>query len=638
MASTWSDERRLAPRQPCNVRFSYFYRGQRREAMMTNVSRAGAFLNTTIFPPPGSIVLLESFHDAARGLIVRFVVQVVRSVDSLRLDGSPGIGVAWRRAYCNRGATALAEFVAQAFGFSLEAEAAVAAQPELGHREVFYDFQEEVFRPRAAGEGGPRQYHVPTPRSFMLVRDLPPAELTKADAPSVARPAAHDGGSSQETAATRAAARAAARAAEWSAPGPRRMDRGAPEAVTHRTERAAVDPASRRVAYQDEPIFPVARRAVRTAPSPSTTPDPAPSSSAAPSSRFSVAAAAAQAARSAGVGAAARASAEPGAGAAAEQASGETTQPDVAVTAPDWSSAPFRFDDVVGGPTSPGGRPAAAPGAAPTPPLWASPGAPHPAQQPVWAAPPQPQPQPRAAPGAASHPPPSAPWELPPAAAPSAPPQSAPPWQAAPAAPAPPAPQGAPPWRAAPAAPAQPSAAAAVPWQTPAAAGPQAAPPQAAPAAAAARPTPFTARPPQAPPTRPVGPSFESSGPETTPITTVIEGPPEERAPAKVGVTYSVGNRHFTGFTSHIGERSLRIVTRESAPEIGTRIVVRLPIPRHVGYHIARLSCRAISVESDPLESGGPVAFELQIQVIDDAGNPGGFRKFVRELLEHRKS
>ncbi len=111
-------------------------------------------------------------------------------------------------------------------------------------------------------------------------------------------------------------------------------------------------------------------------------------------------------------------------------------------------------------------------------------------------------------------------------------------------------------------------------------------------------------------------------------------GPPEERVPIKVGVTFSIGNRHFTGQTSHIGERSLRVVTREEPPKVGTRVIVRIPIQKHAGYNIARLSCRVLSTESDPIAMSGPTAIDLQVQVIDDAGNPGGFRKFVREIIE----
>jgi hypothetical protein len=120
------------------------------------------------------------------------------------------------------------------------------------------------------------------------------------------------------------------------------------------------------------------------------------------------------------------------------------------------------------------------------------------------------------------------------------------------------------------------------------------------------------------------------------PLPPVPEGgdEPGARFPVKLGVTYSIGNRHFTGSTTHVGMRSLRVVTRESPPPAGNRVVVRLPIPKHVGYHIVRLSCRVTSTERDPLSVAGPTAIELQIQVIDDAANPGGFRKFVKRLME----
>lgn len=551
MTSSDSEDRREAPRQPCSVRFSYFYRGQRREAMMANVSRVGAFLDTSAFPPPGSIVLLESFHDAARGLIVRFVVQVIRAVDTLETAGRPGIGVAWRRAYCNRGALALAAFVGDQFAFDLPAEAAIAADPALSEREVFYDFQEQVFRLRTPhNDGRPRHFHHPTPRSFMLIRDLPPADLPKpGDVP--VQPSIDEG---QLGTGQRLPRGPASRPTEppWR---PSRSARTASRSDLRSADSRSADSGTRRVPFQDEPIWPVRRPA---APAGVGSPLAAPAGEPAEP--------AAAGARGADAGMRWSPPATPDRADAPEDAG----QPDVATGTADWSSAPFRIDEVARG-TSPGMRGAEA-----------APRTGQPIVEPI---------PPRAS-------------------------QSATFGYGS----------GAPPWQA-PIPPPEPAAARG-------AAGIQMA---TRPPARLAESPPGGA--PDSEDTGTLG-DFEpsSASPDIRAVTSVITGAPEERAPAKIGVTYSVGNRHFTGFTSHVGERSLRIVTRESAPETGTRIVVRLPIPRHVGYHIARLSCRVISVESDPLESGGPTAFDLQVQVIDDAGNPGGFRKFVRELVESRKA
>jgi len=101
-----------------------------------------------------------------------------------------------------------------------------------------------------------------------------------------------------------------------------------------------------------------------------------------------------------------------------------------------------------------------------------------------------------------------------------------------------------------------------------------------------------------------------------------------------VGVTFSVGNRHFTAFTSHIGPRSVRIVTQAGIPPDGTRIVVRLPIPRGGGYHIVRISGGTSDMEEGL--SGQAGAFGVPIQAIDESEAIGVFRSFVQRLAERR--
>jgi len=158
-------ERRGAHRRGCSLRFSYFYLGQRREAMLLNASAGGGFLNMRMFPPPGSVVVLEAFHEAARGLIIRFSAEV-RHASELGFP-VPGIGVQWRPAYCNRGPLHLQSFLSETCGVVIDPTEYIHANPDSVSREVIFDFQSRRFRPRGLGDRDdiPNTYHPRHPQA-----------------------------------------------------------------------------------------------------------------------------------------------------------------------------------------------------------------------------------------------------------------------------------------------------------------------------------------------------------------------------------------------------------------------------------------------------------------------------------------
>ncbi len=183
-------ERRAGKRKECYARLSFFYRGKHREMHLLDASPTGGFLETSLAPPPGSVIVLESYFAETGGLRVRFVVEVVRTGDTRyhaasRGEGKRGIGARWKRAYCNRGAGALRRFIADVLGFEIEIEDFVRRHGEVSDGEVIYDFRRgecELRAPKAVDE---RSYRPPTPSQFMLIRDLPPTNVgASAERPS----------------------------------------------------------------------------------------------------------------------------------------------------------------------------------------------------------------------------------------------------------------------------------------------------------------------------------------------------------------------------------------------------------------------------------------------------------------------
>lgn len=177
-------DRRSYARRPCSVRFAYFYCDHRREGMALDVSRGGAFINTRVFPAVGSELLLEAFHEAAHGTIIRLMVDVRHKRETATVTGVPGIGVQWQRTYCNRGVRTLVEFMRKELGIAISADRFIESFPEDAEGEVVYDFVKHEFRAQALIDD-----ENPLPRAVSAApADIEPEE----HAPSSDGPAAND--------------------------------------------------------------------------------------------------------------------------------------------------------------------------------------------------------------------------------------------------------------------------------------------------------------------------------------------------------------------------------------------------------------------------------------------------------------
>ncbi len=175
MAPTWKGERRTSTRRRAEVKFLYRFRGTPHETTLRDTSETGAFLvSEAELPSRGSTLLLEARIPARPKLLFRFVVEVVW-VRPANSDGKQtGMGIRWRRAYCNQGAAVLRAFVKQQLHFELKASSSLADRPSAVQAEVLYDFESRRIKLRAPSSGPLAGYYRrPTSHSAMLVQDLP---------------------------------------------------------------------------------------------------------------------------------------------------------------------------------------------------------------------------------------------------------------------------------------------------------------------------------------------------------------------------------------------------------------------------------------------------------------------------------
>jgi hypothetical protein len=113
-----SKNRRRYPRLFRNVRFLFYFLGQTREVYTVDISYNGAFIQTDVFPPLGSFIILEHYHLKKRNVTLGLVGKIRRI--QTPYQSSPavrGVGVEWVRCYCNQGFLPLKQFLERDLGY-----------------------------------------------------------------------------------------------------------------------------------------------------------------------------------------------------------------------------------------------------------------------------------------------------------------------------------------------------------------------------------------------------------------------------------------------------------------------------------------------------------------------------------------
>lgn len=101
----------------------------------------------------------------------------------------------------------------------------------------------------------------------------------------------------------------------------------------------------------------------------------------------------------------------------------------------------------------------------------------------------------------------------------------------------------------------------------------------------------------------------------------------------KVGLTFSLGTVHYPGHALRVGEGSMRIATMEPPPDIGTAVLVRVPVPLGEDFEVVAL--RAIVTGGRVGgASGGANVFEVLFQEERPGDIPTAYRAFVTRLRQ----
>ncbi len=113
-----SKNRRRYPRLFRNVRFLFYFLGQTREVYTVDISYNGAFIQTDVFPPLGSFIILEHYHLKKRNVTLGLVGKIRRIQTPFQSSPSVrGVGVEWVRCYCNQGFLPLKQFLERDLGY-----------------------------------------------------------------------------------------------------------------------------------------------------------------------------------------------------------------------------------------------------------------------------------------------------------------------------------------------------------------------------------------------------------------------------------------------------------------------------------------------------------------------------------------
>lgn len=139
--------RRRHPRLFRNVRFLFYFLGQTREVYTVDISYAGAFIQTDVFPPLGSFIILEHYHLKKRDITLGLVGKIQRIQTPFQNAPSVrGVGVEWVRSYCNQGFMPLKQFFERDLG-SQPFDWDTHLLYERYSRKLVFDFNAETLSP-----------------------------------------------------------------------------------------------------------------------------------------------------------------------------------------------------------------------------------------------------------------------------------------------------------------------------------------------------------------------------------------------------------------------------------------------------------------------------------------------------------
>ena len=142
-----SKNRRRHPRLFRNVRFLFYFLGQTREVYTVDISYAGAFIQTDVFPPLGSFIILEHYHLKKREVTLGLVGKIQRIQTPFQNAPSVrGVGVEWVRAYCNQGFIPMKQFLERDLG-SQPFDWDTHLLYERYNRKLVFDFNAESLSP-----------------------------------------------------------------------------------------------------------------------------------------------------------------------------------------------------------------------------------------------------------------------------------------------------------------------------------------------------------------------------------------------------------------------------------------------------------------------------------------------------------
>lgn len=92
-----ANDRRRHMRVPRLLKLSFVWEGLPEIGVTTDISLGGAFINTTVFPPHGSLLELHLASDQGPDIVFEGIIN--RAIDPLsRISVVPGVGVRWRQA------------------------------------------------------------------------------------------------------------------------------------------------------------------------------------------------------------------------------------------------------------------------------------------------------------------------------------------------------------------------------------------------------------------------------------------------------------------------------------------------------------------------------------------------------------
>jgi hypothetical protein len=142
-----SSNRRRHPRLFRNVRFLFYFLGQTREVYTVDISYAGAFIQTDVFPPLGSFIILEHYHLKKREITLGLVGKIQRIQTPFQNAPSVrGVGVEWVRSYCNQGFMPMKQFLERDLG-SQPFDWDTHLLYERYSRKLVFDFKAESLSP-----------------------------------------------------------------------------------------------------------------------------------------------------------------------------------------------------------------------------------------------------------------------------------------------------------------------------------------------------------------------------------------------------------------------------------------------------------------------------------------------------------